>query len=849
MLDQIGNQLTYPDAVRLYGKAQADAMFMQHATNPQPTSYLDVMQQRGQDAAMSGLSGLMNAVQTSKDYLQKTPVTSMMHDVSNLGRAGLNAAKNYEDGDLGRYIRGVGQEYVDQGTSGYSALEGGVADHLLGTMTGDQGRINRGNERLADATTQLGSIALDASDLAFPALGAGIGAIKAGKRVGGLLDNIASSADLPDLRATPLKDAIEIARQEPHLIPSGEKAEGAYVGGPRNIKNRDDLEKMRANLDEQIERGVEGGDWYKRYNEDIRHVTGNDKLQNLWMSKQEGTFSAQAAPETELNFALRDNNSAVATGSPLKSKTGSQHRASMAAIANKDPSLYELGPKTGEYAQRVNPDGAGFEKATGVNDFRHLRNLGYTELSGEAQMGAVGKPGHAFADYETALAVDRANAKNLGGRSDWTGEQIQAAPWVTQKGDDFFTRYKKRYMGNAADSMGLDWNEDIPRPNSDPMVEAQARKDAFDYANSTIGDSYDKQTAFGTYEAQPYAGANQLERLAGASEAARSTFMNDPRSTWANAPGGRDAIYAGMGVEGTGANMRVRPSTTMRGEYTPPGGELEANAGEVARPLVGFEYAPIEGKFKKDGTPAVTTTKSMPQSDQDLMNIGEATRAYIDTQGAGAWHKNWLNGKTADSKNIFIKSDKIAPATKEQMSAAKEVASRYGYTSAIDTGEGLTITSFYPDEPPTLNKKQREALSEELSAIQGYNDVYAVNTDSGYLGYEGDWEKGVGSGAATKKLLEFFDSAPKATVDAMDRNPYLAQNALARISRDTEYSAKYGASREDIQNARKIIGEGPGWVGRLKAAVKKGAILPAVGLGIMTASQLGQMDQQDQPRT
>lgn len=37
MLDQVGGQLTYPDAVRQYGKAQADAMFSQFASNPQPT--------------------------------------------------------------------------------------------------------------------------------------------------------------------------------------------------------------------------------------------------------------------------------------------------------------------------------------------------------------------------------------------------------------------------------------------------------------------------------------------------------------------------------------------------------------------------------------------------------------------------------------------------------------------------------------------------------------------------------------------------------------------------------------------------------------------------------------------
>ena len=42
--------------------------------------------------------------------------------------------------------------------------------------------------------------------------------------------------------------------------------------------------------------------------------------------------------------------------------------------------------------------------------------------------------------------------------------------------------------------------------------------------------------------------------------------------------------------------------------------------------------------------------------------------------------------------------------------------------------------------------------------------------------------------------------------------------------------------REDLQNARRIIGEGPGWIDRLEATLKQGAILPAVALGLLTAA-------------
>ena len=65
---------------------------------------------------------------------------------------------------------------------------------------------------------------------------------------------------------------------------------------------------------------------------------------------------------------------------------------------------------------------------------------------------------------------------------------------------------------------------------------------------------------------------------------------------------------------------------------------------------------------------------------------------------------------------------------------------------------------------------------------------------------------------------------------AMNDNADIPKAALARLERDQAYSNQWGATREDIQNARRIIGEGKGWVDRLEAAMKAGVILPAWGL-------------------
>jgi hypothetical protein len=55
----------------------------------------------------------------------------------------------------------------------------------------------------------------------------------------------------------------------------------------------------------------------------------------------------------------------------------------------------------------------------------------------------------------------------------------------------------------------------------------------------------------------------------------------------------------------------------------------------------------------------------------------------------------------------------------------------------------------------------------------------------------------------------------------------IAQKALGNLERDAEWQATLGASRADIQKARSIIAEGPGWVDRLKANLGKG-ILPGI---------------------
>ena len=108
--------------------------------------------------------------------------------------------------------------------------------------------------------------------------------------------------------------------------------------------------------------------------------------------------------------------------------------------------------------------------------------------------------------------------------------------------------------------------------------------------------------------------------------------------------------------------------------------------------------------------------------------------------------------------------------------------------------------------------------------------------ESDLIDYIPKWKQGMGSGAATREVLSHINALPLQMRKAFNDNPLISHNAMNRMTRDQDWTLKWGAPREDIQNARRIIGEGPGWVDRLEADLKAGAILPAAAVAILGAT-------------
>ena len=469
----------------------------------------------------------------------------------------------------------------------------------------------------------------------------------------------------PSLRGRPADEAIRVAREEPHLIESGKGPGGLYADGPPKVKSYEDLQSVRGNYDKGVEAGAGGADFFPRTRDNINEVTGGNPLANKWMSHQHAMFSGGVSPPHELAFALRENNASIA-GMPQKASRRWQHEAHLEAVESKDPLRYPLGYKTGPYQKHIEPPppGANFDPrdtGTGVNDFRVAGRFGYTSPYN------LSRSQHAFIDHESVLALDRARRANLAGRSDWTGEEVQAAGWVNDKKESILRR-QPRILGDRLEAVekraaaeGLTAEEKAALV---ARAGAEADAEAFAMAKRTIGDYFPKHTAYDTYPLIPReAVPGHMTGLTSAGANLRAAYAADPRSTSAIAPGGRDALYAGTGIPDTGVSMRVRPTTAIPGEFT-----------EVARPLVAFQ---TQG-----------SNKVMPVPDRTLLDTLSFTRGAIDALPETRVIKTWDGGDVGKTNAVRFDFSRSLSQRREGQALPTYEGARLGGNRRHGRGRG-----------------------------------------------------------------------------------------------------------------------------------------------------------------
>ena len=659
---------------------------------------------------------------------------------------------------------------------------------------------------------------------------------------------------VPDIRGMHVDDAINISRTQPHIIPL---PGGGFVGAPRSIRTVDDLNTARANFDKYVDDETSGGDWYDRARAGINNLTGGDPIKNKMMSGMEGVWSAGVDPQSEIGRVIKEANSAT-VGEPRRANYTNQHDSLLDAIAANDPGELQLGRKTGQYAARINPDQAGPPTATGVNDFRYANQWGF--LPAEGSMTRDGEitlteAQHRWLDHETALAVDRANLRQLGGRTNWTGEEIQAMPWVRQKAEALaasgpqppypMSKYQtglKEAMKTPPDyAPGFRFNATFePQPGEDiaghlPDAPNMTPDERLQYARFV-----DPNTGFGS-------------------------SMTDPKT-------GRDVIYGGQqvyggpsGTEPTGVSPYVMPTREMQGFYPNNAGELETNPGYSASPLVSFDVGPATGRVPAEGPPSpggapafaereYPDVKSLSPESADMARTAEYLRSVMNSQQSGAGHITYFDQPLGVTNSFTQPMQR--PSTVEEMMARQEVAKRFGLPNAVDSGSGPTVTNFDtafdPSAQPLWTTKGKKTFQQQMNATappDADEPGLFGKTDSIYEPV--DWNaREPGQGNITDELLRRLTKNPQVEA-SYNRNPFLGPQTQANAARYETFKPQTGETAPDIWNLQQLIGD-PDWVNKLQGIRSGKVAIPATtaaGVALFPAAGLAQtQDQsQDQP--
>lgn len=595
---------------------------------------------------------------------------------------------------------------------------------------------------------------------------------------------------IPSFRDVSPAEAMDAFRSGRHLI---QDATGQYVGAPRGIDTPEKLAQMRALFDAQVENGHVGGNWYDEAQAFVKEIAGDDPVRQLRLAQELGITSAQATPPVNAGFAFQGHN-AIEAGRPRKVvRTGAQARK-MERVA-KGLDAGGDNPKISVYSSKLVPILNALRNKllshVPTNDIWHFRAFGYKRPDGKMWSSGGTKQMHAFVDAETALAADRANAKALGGRTDWNAESIQAAPWVYGKGKALHEANPKRYP-TLADGL------------------AEAKKGYADVLKNNV--------AYNPHESIP----TDIGHLTGLQKAPlqeREMLTNSGLSS-TTSPSGHDAAAQALEIYG-------RPSIEGTGDF-----KGTTNPSVVSRLMVA-----LTGKQGH---------KTVDKESMQLLKALGGYKGFIDNQAAYAVGKPVFGNTMARSTAIHVPlARKVSQA---EMAGLKKVADKHGY-AIVDSGEGVTMVPFDPANPPmdgrTLKKMlangDQKAGVEPIAvtiknAIPDAGNVSQVEWSGAYEKMHTAKKSQFGKGVATRRLQKLL--TPK-QVERLDNDPLVVAQRNDRQARDVQAEGKYGPRRPDIALTQQILAQ-HGLKGLFEAAAKGAPVAGIAGISAVGGMSQGE---------
>ena len=612
------------------------------------------------------------------------------------------------------------------------------------------------------------------------------------------------------LRELSQDEAIEAATRGVHL--KRDKT-GQYIGAPRGVNTPAKLNALRESYDRQLEEAALGADWYNRARQGVTEVTGDptapsnlqpnitkgDLVSDVW-----GMTSAQRTPEVNMGVATKMINQA-AVGQPELTGT-------MPAINKKIEDTLLGGQRQTEDLQKLGVFGTNINPnvpyaTTGVNDIWHARAWGFVEMDGAPWESGLSSTQHAFLDGETMLAVARANARQINGKTDWNAATAQAAPWVEGKARGLIEKKATTIIEAAKKAKAKD--RAVVVPKWDEAMDTVVNERGYDMnaaraeAAKTYTDFFDKHTAFANYEAIPGQKTGHLPAMLEAGDDIKEQYTEALTSV---DPQGRDLFYDALGIQ-------TRSTQPTQGFYRNEAGQIEANPGRVARPLVGID-------------PTAPTGRAMDQPSVDIIEGVETLRAVMLGQEGIGYHKPFprsggAKGAATGSLRVRLPNR----PTPDQLGKLNRVLTSdefadLPYQSAadilVDTGDGITMINLGDDFGPAVVKaadqrKMVERLEPHLKRIFGKIEGFEPAFAHGSLTPGLSDIKYAGQGTSVQAVKDALTKgdAPR-LIEILD-SPQVQKEAGRIIDVYETFSQQLGTpQRDDLINWLTLIRDGRG---------------------------------------
>jgi hypothetical protein len=388
-------------------------------------------------------------------------------------------------------------------------------------------------------------------------------------------------------------------------------------------------------------------------------------------------------------------------------------------------------------------------------------------------------------------------------------------------------------------------------------------------AQKTYGQFFPKHEAYITRERVPGVETGHLAGLQGEPFDVRQQYT-EAGETW-RTPENRDVLLDALDIP----QREVLPAT---GFFDTAQG-LEINPAEVSRPLV-----PLS-----PGGEATPKGRRLDPQSSKMMQALEAFRSYVEAQDMGAFHKTFpisSSGAVSRGANSLRISGLDRAVTEEEMRQLAKIVGSHPGVMVSDTGQGVTLMHFLPDEDESLRlygtkfdwdenltgkfpegmkdlegkdiggktvagQVRKEAKAREKAIAPQVEALFPENVGVQRVGLEAEamlsdksWQPTLrkeleGTGAATKQLLSYFDDPMiPDLLNRLDADPRIRKIVQSKIDTDIDFATRLGLPiRDDLQRAREIIASGG--LAQLMRELQKGAILPAVGLPFIVAGTQG----------